>query len=260
MGLIVSPAILIFDIILLLAIGYATFYSIRRVNRYPEPFNRFLLVVSVSTFLATVGRVLDIVDDFFQVPDYVGLSEEALYFISILGVIYGIVSYIRAVEMRMMPTPETESLGSVPAGGFLFFGRRPELVEFLRALEVPAVVFTRDPWAYKGLKNVQTVWVTTASEEGVPPTKLHVLLDIAVNFFKKGGKLVVIDCIETLILYNDFPSVFRFLTALKDHAFNFGATLLVLLERETLDKQQEMILRRELRELPALGELLKTSS
>jgi len=260
MGLMVSPAILVFDIILLLAIGYATVYSFRRVNRYSEPFNRFILVISISALLATIGRVLDLVDDFFRVPDFVGFSEEALYFLSIMGVIYGVVSYILAVEKRFMVTPEGNPSGSFTSGGFLFFGGRSEVVEFLRTIEVPTVVFTRDPWAYEGLENVQTVWITTAGEKGVSPTKLHVLLDIAVNFFRNGGRLVIVDCIESLVLYNDFPTVFRFLTTLKDHAVNFDSAVLLLLESGTLERQQEMLLRREFYELSALGELLKTSS
>jgi len=261
MGLIVSPTILLFDVILLLAIGYAAVYSFRRINRYSEPFNRFLLIIFFSTLLATVGRILDVVDDFFRVPPYVTVIEEALYFLSILGVMYGVISYIYAVELRMMPRPPSgTSSGSLSFGGFLFFGRRAELVEFLKGIDVPVIVFTRDPWAYENLKNVRTVWVTTATDDGISPTRLHVLLDIAVNFFRNGGKLVIVDCVETLILYNDFPSVFRFLTALKDHALSFNATVLLVLERETLEEHQEMILRREFQEITALEGILKTSS
>ena len=259
MGLRVSPFILLIDIILLIFIGYATIYALKRVHRYSEPFNRFVTVIAVSMLFATLGRVIDVIDDFYA-SAYFTPAEQILYFVSIIGVIYGVISYIHAVEMRIMPRPAGTFGGSVSSGGFLYFGKKTELASFLGQSKVPALVFTRDPWLYEGIENVQTVWVTSASEKGVAPTRIHVLLDIAVNFFRKGGKLVAIDCVETLVLYNDFTSVFRFLTALKDHASNFKAIVLLVLEKDTLEVQQERLLKREFYEIESLKELVKTSS
>ncbi|WP_297500510.1 DUF835 domain-containing protein [Thermococcus sp.] len=258
MGLIVSPFVFFIDVVLFVVIGYATIYALKRVHRYSEPFNHFVTIIAVSLLFATAGRTIDIIDDFYT-SRYFTPAEQVLYFISIIGVIYGVISYIHTVEMRIMPRPAGTFGGSVSSGGFLYFGKKTELSSFLRESKVPALVFTRDPWLYDGLENVQTVWVTNASEEGVAPTKIHVLLDIAVSFFRNGGKFVAMDCVETLVLYNDFSSVFRFLTALKDHASNFKAMVLLVLERETLEAQQERLLKREFYEVSGLQELMASS-
>jgi hypothetical protein len=262
MGLIVSPVILITDVILFLVIAYATIYSFRRLHRYSEPFNRFILVVAISTLIATIGRTIDLIDDFFVLSSYLELTEEILYFISIIGVIYGVISYIHAVESQFFVKPAGKNFdGSLlSAGGFIYFGNRNELVAFLRGSSVPTLVFTREPWIYEGLENVQTVWITSASENGISPTSMHVLLETALNFLRGGGKLIVVDCLEVLILYNDWKTVFRFLTTLKDYAINFRGALLISIEEGVLEENQEVLLKREFRLIQHLEELFKTSS
>ena len=261
MGLTVSPYMLAMDIVLLFVLGYAAFYAITRVSRYGEPLNKFVVIIAASLLLATFGRFLDVVDDLFRVPDYLYSIEELLYFLSILGVIYGVLNYIRAVEKRLVSPPPSGTTGNgVNPGGFVFFGDRDKLSEFLASVSLPVLIFTREPWRYRSLKHVKTIWVTQASEEGVGPTRLHVILDMAVGFLRDGGRLIVLDCVEILVIYNDFVSVFRFLTTLKDYVINAGASLLLHVDESSFEERQLRLLLREFKAVDDPRRLLKTSS
>ena len=259
MGLIVSPLVLVGDVVLLVAMAYAAFYSIRRMRRYGEPLDRFICVVSISLVLATVGRVLDLIDDFIPLARSVYVLEYALYFFAIVGVIYGIINYINRVEERILPRAPVESSIEPFPGGYLC-GDDESVSKFLASIDDPVLVITRRPGRYGGLKKGRTLWVTPIGEEGVSPTRLHFLLEAAVTFMKSGGKLVVIDCLEVLILYNDFQSVFKFLSSLKDHAVASGAAVLLLVERGAFEERELKLLEREFTPLEKPEDLLRTSS
>ena len=262
MELMVPPVVFIADVVLLVVIGYAALYAFRRINRYEGPLNRFIVVTAFSLLLASIGRALDVIDDFVIPHGLLMSTEQAMYFFSILGITYGLMNYIRSVERRIFPVPSGKVLdGKLPPGGFMYLGEKEdEVLEFLGRCELPAMVVTRSPWKYEGIcEHVQPLWITQASESGVGPTRLHVILDSAVKFFQGGGKLVVIDCLEVLVLYNEFHSVFRFLSALKDYAIGTSSTVLLLVGSSTLDEKEMMILKREFAPVKSLKELLKTS-
>ncbi|ASJ08154.1 hypothetical protein A3L11_02490 [Thermococcus siculi] len=260
MGLMVHPLVLAGDLVLLVVIGYAALYALQRVHRYSEPLNRFIVVVTISLILATFGRLLDLLDDLMYLPRIGYLLEYILYFFSIVGVTYGVLSYISSIERRILPAPPRETgSGSLSPGGYLHIGEEG-IVEFLSSVDVPTLVMTRSPWKYKELKNVQTLWVTPVGEEGVGPTRLHVLLEAAVDFMKGSGRLVVVDCLEVLVLYNDFAAVFRFLSAMKDYAISSGSAVLLLVEEGTLEDKEFNLLIREFKPVKALASILRTSS
>jgi len=261
MDLNVPLPVFIGDLILLLVIGYAAFYALRRVNRYEGSLNRFLMITAGSLLLATLGRALDVLDDVAPSPERFVPAEQLLYFVSIVGVAYGIINYIGNVERRIMPTLVKGSPGrKLRPGGFLYFGEK-DLLDFLASTKAPTLVITRSPWKYEGVgDHVQALWITQASDKGIGPTKLHVILDSTVRFFQEGGGLVVVDCLEVLILYNDFQTVFRFLSALRDYAIGSGSTVLVVTSRSVVDERQLNVLSREFTPIKNLRELLKTSS
>ncbi|WP_258083505.1 DUF835 domain-containing protein [Thermococcus thermotolerans] len=262
MELMVPLLVFIADVVLFVVIGYAALYALRRINRYEEPLNRFIIVTAFSLLLASIGRAMDIIDDFMTRPEILWPMKQVSYFLSILGIAYGLMNYIRSVEKRIFPVPSGKVLdGTLPPGGFIYLGENEgEVLEFLGKCEVPAMVITRSPWKYEDIcEHVHTLWITQASESGVGPTRLHVILDSAVKFFQGGGKLIVIDCLEVLVLYNEFQSVFRFLSALKDYAIGTGSTVLLLVGNPTLDEKEMMILKREFAPIKDLKELLRIS-
>ncbi|WP_297477167.1 DUF835 domain-containing protein [Thermococcus sp.] len=259
MGLRVSPLVFLGDVVLLIVMAYAASYSIRRMHRYGEPLDRFIFIVSLSLVLATLGRLLDLIDDFVPLNPSVDVVEYTLYFFAIVGVIYGIISYMNRVEKRILPPERVESSIKPAPGGYIH-GDEESVVGFLSSLNDPVLVITRKPERYGHLKKVETLWVTPLGGEGVSPTRLHFLLEAAVNFMRNGGKLVVIDCVEVLVLYNDFPSVFKFLSSLKDHAVTSGVAVLLLIERGAFEERELKLLEREFIPLEKPADLLRTSS
>ncbi|NJE30084.1 DUF835 domain-containing protein [Thermococcus sp. 18S1] len=260
MGLTVPPVVLVADVVLFLVISYSAFYAIRRIHRYGEPLDRFIVIIAGSLFLASIGRALDVVDDLVDVGEAFVPAEEILYFVSIIGVAYGLLSYMGSVERRILPTPvRGKGSDALAPGGYMYSGSE-SLAEFLSAVDGPVLVITRSPWKYREFENVQALWVTQAGEEGVGPTKLHVLLEAAVDFMRGGGRLVVIDCLEILVLYNDFNSVFRFLSTLKDYAVGTRSTLLLIVDREAIEEKEFKVLSREFPPIKSLWDVLKTSS
>ncbi len=256
---------LVADLLLLIGIGYAAYYAVRRISRYEEPLNGLVKITALSLLLATIGRALDVIDDFGVSDETAGVLmkvEFVLYFFSILGTIYGIIRYISTVEKRLFPPPRALSVDSrVKRGAYLFISEAETLEDLLRVIKAPVLLITRNPDRYGELPpNVSTLWVTPSSERGISPTKLHVLLESAVKFVREGGRIVVVDCVEALILYNDFRAVFKFLTALKDNVLAGKGTLIVTVGRGTIDERDFNVLTREFIPVSDVAELFKTSS
>jgi len=245
MELVASPWVLAGDGLLFLVMLYATIFALKRLNRYSGSLKRLVNVVALSLTLATVGRFLDVLNDFSGFPLFLDAIIDFLYFVSIIEVVYGLIRYISEIERTLSPqSPE----GSFGPGGYLFVGvERDEIVNFLQAVSYPVLVFTRNPEGYSSIgEHISSVWVTPVENGGIHPTKLHLMLNKSLRFLKSGGKVIVIDCLEALIMYNDFSSVFRFLATLKDYVIINGAVLVVLSEKETLEERQLRVLLREL--------------
>lgn len=253
MELTVSYVRLIYDIVLLLAMGYIWLFFAKRWNRYTSELRPFVRNATIFLGLGVIGRLLDLITDFMNVPQQDNLFV-GLYGISILGVIYTMVDYMLLLERKYLPTrvPVTSkptSQDSRLKGAYLAFGSKSKMVDIfnlIRSLKLPTLAFTRNPQLYSGMDFVAPVWVTQATDRGVPPTKLHVIQDQAISFVRENPESVVlIDCLEYLLLYNDFTSVFKFLVNLKDHLLPAGAALIVIVDENALDERQKALLLRE---------------
>ncbi len=261
----VSPLWFAADVFLFVIIGYAAYYALKRVSRYGEPLDGLINITAISLVLATIGRALDVVDDFTisQGTRHLLLNVEfVLYFFAISGTIYGIMRYVSSVEKKILPSPKTSLQRSklVP-GVFLLLAEPGGLLPLLKTLKSPTLLITRNPEEWSGLgSNVSVLWVTPSSDRGVSPAKLHVILEAAVKFLRGGGRVVVVDCVETFLIYNEFRSVFRFLTTLKDNVLATGGTLLLALGRDTLDKKEFNVLIREFVLVEDIESLFRTSS
>ena len=261
----VSPIRLIGDVFLLFAIGYAAYYVLKRISRYGEPLSCLLKITALSLILATLGRALDIVDDFSVSPAVRGVVldvEFVLYFFAILGTIYGILNYISHVERSVSPSLQTPRRKSrLNPGAFLLIADRNDMLSLIGGLESPTLLVTRNPHEYRDLpENVSVMWITPSVEKGIFPTKLHVLLESAIKFLREGGRVIIIDCVETLLVYNEFKSVFRFLTALKDNVISSGGTLILAIGRDTMERRELNVLLREFTLAENVESLFKTSS
>ncbi len=250
MGLVVPLPIFMIDVVLFLAMGYAIFFLLKRINRYSDPnLNDLVLYSAVFLIIGELGRITDIIDDFCCRGAFDNF-QYATYFIAIVGVIYTVLNYIRFVEMRYVPT-----IGDVPeidhssrANVVFSRSRFLEVVGTLKKERVPILAITRSPEIYKGFEEglLSIIWVSQV-EKGVSPTALHVIQGIIHDFVrKKPGSVVVIDCLEYLLLYNDFRSVFKFLTNVKDYVvFQGKSRMIVFVDGDAISEREKSILLKE---------------
>ncbi|NJE05485.1 hypothetical protein E3E36_04875 [Thermococcus sp. M36] len=169
MELVTSPFALLADLVLFAVITYVAFHAVKRINRYEEPLGRFMKITAASLSLASFGRLLDIADNFMSLRPGIILLEKAIYFVSIIGLAYGLFMYVRGIEKTILRVPDDVSAtDGVEPGGYLYLGRDGEVVDFMASVGVPALVVTRSPWKYSDLgDHVQTLWVTQVGQEGV---------------------------------------------------------------------------------------------
>ncbi len=257
MGLTVPLWKFTIDSALFLAIGYAAFYAFRRVSRYTGSLHRLILYSAISLALATAGRILDLLGDFSSHYKVMLRSVvSVIYFVSIIGIIYALLNYIAQVERRIFPEACTKHGElKVEPGSYLFLFDEPEeILDLLEGTTAAILAITRNPELYNELGNrVRRIWVSMAVETAIPPTKLHMIQDVMIRFLKSAGRgIVVVDCVEYLTLYNDFDTIFKFLTALKDYVTVMNSTLVVAIKRGTLSERELKLLEREFRRIEEL--------
>ncbi|EEB73475.1 DUF835 domain-containing protein [Thermococcus sp. AM4] len=254
MELIVSPYEVVYDVVILLAMGYIWLFFLKRWNRYTAELKPFIRNAAVFLGFAVVGRVIDLVSDFYPVPNLNALLS-LFYGTAIVGVIYTMIKYVLLLEesylhsrLSSYSSPVTKTAVSLK-GAYLALGSKSKFVdvmELIKSAKLPTLVFTRNPHLYKGMEFVVPIWVTQATDQGVSPTKLHVIMEQALKFIRENPNAVVlIDCLEYLLLYNDFPAVYKFLINLKDHLIPAGAALIVIVDESALDERQRALLLRE---------------
>lgn len=258
MDLRVSPLILIYDLALLVAIVYIWWFFLKRRNIYITDLRPFIRNAAVFLFFGMLGRTVDLLDDFFVIPHNSEI-EAILYGISIVGVIYTMISYVLTLERFYIPvmappedkkdSQEGNKSGGI-VGAYIVMGSRGKILEVVKTLKdlgKPALVFTRNPDFYKDLGDfVSPVWITQIRERGIPPTALHIIQDQVIKFIsEKKDSIVVIDCLEYLLIYNDFPAVFKFLVNLKDYIISSGGTLMLFVDENAIDEKQRALLLRE---------------
>ncbi|NJF25741.1 DUF835 domain-containing protein [Thermococcus sp. Bubb.Bath] len=256
MELLVPTYQLVYDVTLLIALLYVWYFFAKRWNRYTAELKPFIRSAVVFLAFGVAGRTVDLIADFVQVP-YAGYLYVFFYGVSIVGVIYTMVVYVIRLENSYIPLASTSPSQPSPqdkkdalTGAYLIMGSRGKMFEVLnviKSFQRPTIVFTRNPNFYSELGDfVVPVWITQVTDKGISPTALHVIQDNAIRFVReRPGSLVVIDCLEYLLLYSDFTSVFKFLINLKDHVTSAGSTLVVFADGEALDERERALLLRE---------------
>ncbi|MDV3104201.1 DUF835 domain-containing protein [Thermococcus waiotapuensis] len=252
MGLTAPWYNVVYDAVLLAGMGYIWWFFLKRWNRYTAELKFFVINATIFLGLAFAGRLIDFIGDFYEIP-HQDAALTLLYGVSILGVIYTMTKYVLLLESSYLPKQVKvvgdSSPGKPLKGAYIMAGSRSRVVDVLnlvRSLRLPTLVFTRNPHLYEGIEFAVPIWITQAADRGIPPTKLHVIEDQAIKFILENpGAVVLIDCLEYLLLYNEFPGVFKFLVNLKDRLLPAGAALIVVVDENALDEKQKVLLLRE---------------
>ncbi|USS39942.1 DUF835 domain-containing protein [Thermococcus aggregans] len=211
-------------------------------------------VISASLF--TAGSIGVIIDSLTKTPLWIIMAS--FYTISYLLLVSSVGFYLRALSSQeARPKQRHEKTPTLPVTGAYAFKKpaSPKTLAFLSEISSGLLVVSRmrkEFWMEKyHLEPDEFIWVSRIEEKNaIDPTKLHVLQDAIVKFLReKSGKAVVyFEGVEYLILYNDFPSVAKFLFSLKDHVISNESLLILYFPPGVLDKPQKNVLLKEFEE------------
>ncbi|NJE05014.1 DUF835 domain-containing protein [Thermococcus sp. M36] len=136
----------------------------------------------------------------------------------------------------------------LPRGGFTVQPQDAPKLKPLCRLAKGAIYVGRNRKPQMCPRFDKVIWISRIkAPNSVDPSKLHVLQESVIRFVSErgGGVIVILEGIEHLVIYNDFRSVIKFLTSLKDYMILTGSSLFVMVEEGTFESTETSILRRE---------------
>ncbi|CAB49225.1 DUF835 domain-containing protein [Pyrococcus abyssi] len=232
------------EAIVFLGLLYFLVSLLVRIRKFSGSIKRFALIIIVLLGIDVFLKGVEMLYNHSLVSIVSSLALFGVFVILSLGL-----KHLEAPPMKVQQVKVSmngENSGFV--GAYIIPGSRSrivDLINMIKELNAPVLVFTRYPSFYRNLgENIRVVWITQASEDGIPPTKLHVIQDYAIRFARENkNAVIIIDCLEYLLLYNEFSSVFKFLANLKDHLVMMNSALILAVDQKALEtKYYNMLL------------------
>ncbi len=124
-----------------------------------------------------------------------------------------------------------------------------DVYEFIENIPESICVFiaTRErPDSLVGRNNMRYVWVTDIlGKDRIKPHNLTVLTDMITRFLEEGDRrVVVMDCIEYLLLYNDLLSVLRNLELINSYAMEYDSLVILIIDENAYSRRDLSLLQR----------------
>lgn len=257
-------------------------YGLFRAHQYMDKFKtpalrRFARNIAVGMFFYFLGSIGTVVDSL--TPTRLWEIMATFFTLATALVMVSVFRFLSKFEEFKTPPAETElnkslpeiapvkvetKKSGLPAGGFVVSEKKLEEISPLLETSNGLIVISRnkDFETYSG-KPDKHLWLSRLEVQGaVDPTKLHVILEETLRFVRdRGGSIVVIlDGLEYLLLHNDFRSVMKFLASLKDHLALAASSLLIVLDKGTLDEREYSIITREFPPLEVEELMAKTEN
>ncbi|CAB50677.1 DUF835 domain-containing protein [Pyrococcus abyssi] len=235
----VNPISLAYRLIIFVIFAFLSYYVFLKLRKSPEEFKSMFIRGFIFLLIAAIVRAIDVLYLFIKVPYYSWIHIGG-HILVMAGITYTYVEFIQNLERFFFPKePTFREEKAFLATSF------EEVLPLMKGRNVLAI--TRDPDRFLN-KASRIIWVTSSGENGVPPTSLHVLLDLSIRFANENrGGVIILDCLEFLILYNGFNSVFKFLTNLKDNITIRGGILVIIVAPKALGEREMNMLKREFR-------------
>lgn len=253
LGLIAGCAVLSMSMV-------ATYLSLKYLRILETPLSRRLAYLAMTSSVFSIIGSLGVV-----VESATGLRiwwvMAAFFTLAYVTMLFAIFTYLRLLrelrggerpripEFSSVPSPEESKKNPLPAGGFTIPASELPRIKPICKFATATLYVGRNTKAGGCPEFDRKIWITRiGAPDSIDPSKLHVLQGEIMRFTseKGGGVLVILDGLEHLLLYNDFRSVMKLLSALRDYMILTGSTLIVAIEEDTLQKTQLSILRREL--------------
>jgi len=242
----------------------ATYKSFSYYNKLRTPLARKLAFMTLlSSTFAVAGSVGTVADSISEDPLWWIMA--AFFTVSYIIIISAVFLYLELLHRATVgsvenplskkghnPISSEEENGPktlLPPGGFTVSPSDIPKLTSLCKLAKAVLYVGRNYEANVCPKLDGKIWITRIKAPGsVDPSKLHVIQERIIHFVSDqgAGTLVVFEGIEHLSLYNDFRSVMKFLTALKDYMLLTSSTLIVIIGEGELRETELSVLRREL--------------
>ncbi len=252
-------------IILAFSIKYRSVF-IKHHPRLKKFYDYILLGLIISTFAKFVFLPLDLGDTGLTVitsseRSMLNLLGNILFIIGILFIVLGWAHLIKTLTTKYTLTPVVElENGRVQvkaSPGLYICNIDKGYSAFLNLLKCRAgVIISRVPpdilRKRLNLEKTPILWLTKVEGgKTVHPHRLEFLLHTLVDFMKRDStsKIILLDGLEYLVLENGFTPVFKFLTALKDHAVMNNTIIVVPIKMGAFDEKELSLLKREFGEL-----------
>jgi len=113
--------------------------------------------------------------------------------------------------------------------------------------DIHLFVAVRDkPEILEDLSNTKVVWVTDIiGKDRIKPHNLTILTDSIIRFIEeKKNAIILIDCIEYLLLYNDFINILRNVELINSYVMEHNAILIIIIDNNAYTKKEYSLLRR----------------
>ncbi len=113
--------------------------------------------------------------------------------------------------------------------------------------KIPVFMAMREnPRKFEGLNNIKLFWVTdVVGKNRIKPHNLTILTDNIIKFIESGRRrIVIMDCIEYLLLYNDFINVIRNVELINSYAMDYDALVIIIVDNNSYTKKEYSLLKR----------------
>ncbi|WP_456394086.1 DUF835 domain-containing protein [Thermococcus sp.] len=171
----------------------------------------------------------------------------------ILGALFTLIEVV--LLLNIISSEKFKKLSTTPFmvefGSHVLVVGQKEFQEMKKRLSSsPVLAFLRD------MRDVPGTWEAyfvsnVPGPRTVPPTGLEKAVELSHVYLMKAESIgsrgiIVIDCLEYLMMYNEFRSIAKFLSILRDYVLLHGGTIIVVLEEGAWSERQLTVLRRVL--------------
>ncbi|AIF68919.1 hypothetical protein PAP_02445 [Palaeococcus pacificus DY20341] len=194
-------------------IAYGLFYMVMRpIALIAEPINNMIEILEVTAPVLSAYFMLKL-----------AISREFLFFKG-------------KVRVKVQLKPGTRFVSSEEYNEIKEELKDFPVLAFVRNLNVP------EAWRKYFITNTQ-------GKDTISPTNLPYMLELANKYLREGREkgirgVVVIDCLEYLVVYNNFETIVRFLSTLRDFALINDGVVVIALDEKSWKKKEMAILKR----------------
>jgi len=102
------------------------------------------------------------------------------------------------------------------------------------------------PEDFRELKNSKVIWVTDiVGKDRIKPHNLTILTDSIIRYIEeKKNAIVLMDCIEYLLIYNDFVNILRNIELINSYVMEHHALMIIIVDSKAYTTKEYSLLSR----------------